>query len=159
MTYGSPQPNGTKISLSFDNVVSIAFRSVPPKKATSMYILMFLESESYLNMQKIMNVIEQSGARAVHPGYGFLSENAEFVELLVKKNIIFVGPPASAIRSMGLKSTAKSIMHSAGVPIIEGYHGENQDNKYLKTEAERIGFPVMLKAVRGGGGKVENSGF
>ncbi|KAK6190730.1 hypothetical protein SNE40_002530 [Patella caerulea] len=110
-------------------------------------------NQSYLCQDKIMHVAKHSGAKAVHPGYGFLSENTEFAELCEKENIIFVGPPASAIRDMGIKSTSKAIMASAGVPIIEGYHGEDQSDERLRKEADKIGFPVMIKAVRGGGGK------
>lgn len=109
--------------------------------------------QSYLDMTKVMNVAKASGAHAIHPGYGFLSENTEFAELCQKENIIFVGPPASAIRDMGIKSTSKSIMSAANVPVIEGYHGADQSASKLKSEAARIGFPVMIKAVRGGGGK------
>ncbi|XP_039267603.2 methylcrotonoyl-CoA carboxylase subunit alpha, mitochondrial-like [Styela clava] len=108
---------------------------------------------SYLNTENIFNVIRTSGAEAVHPGYGFLSENAEFADACESKGVIFVGPPSSAIRDMGIKSTSKKIMSSAGVPIIEGYHGENQDDSFLLKKAQEIGFPVMIKAVRGGGGK------
>uniref|UniRef100_A0A8C5M1S5 Methylcrotonoyl-CoA carboxylase subunit alpha, mitochondrial n=1 Tax=Leptobrachium leishanense TaxID=445787 RepID=A0A8C5M1S5_9ANUR len=90
---------------------------------------------------------------AIHPGYGFLSENTEFAEACKRQDVIFIGPPSSAIRDMGIKSTSKSIMSKAGVPIIEGYHGEDQSDQHLKEEARKIGYPVMIKAVRGGGGK------
>eukprot|EP00111_Clytia_hemisphaerica_P022224 TCONS_00065293-protein len=109
--------------------------------------------DSYLRMEKIINVAKKSGAQAVHPGYGFLSEKPEFANLCEDEGIIFVGPPSSAIRDMGIKSTSKYIMESAGVPVIKGYHGEDQSIETLKSEAEKIGYPVMLKAVRGGGGK------
>ncbi|XP_018422568.1 PREDICTED: methylcrotonoyl-CoA carboxylase subunit alpha, mitochondrial isoform X2 [Nanorana parkeri] len=109
--------------------------------------------QSYLAMDKIIHVAKSSGAQAIHPGYGFLSENTEFAELCKKENIIFVGPPSSAIRDMGIKSTSKAIMSAAGVPIIEGYHGEEQSDQHLKEQARGIGYPVMIKAVRGGGGK------
>lgn len=110
-------------------------------------------SQSYLRQDKILAVAKQAGAQAIHPGYGFLSENVEFAEACERENITFVGPPASAIRDMGIKSTSKHIMSAAGVPIIEGYHGEDQSQEKLKSEADRIGYPVMIKAVRGGGGK------
>ncbi|OQR78214.1 methylcrotonoyl-CoA carboxylase subunit alpha [Tropilaelaps mercedesae] len=115
-------------------------------------------SESYLLKDRIIqasdiDVAKRSGVQAIHPGYGFLSENVEFAEMCHKENIIFVGPPINAIRDMGIKSTSKHIMSSAGVPIIEGYHGEKQADETLLEEARRVGFPVMLKAVRGGGGK------
>eukprot|EP00127_Corallochytrium_limacisporum_P002310 Clim_evm98s109 gene=Clim_evmTU98s109 len=110
-------------------------------------------AESYLNREKIVEVIHRSGAQAVHPGYGFMSENADFADLLKKEGIEFIGPPSSAIRSMGSKSESKKIMSAANVPIIEGYHGEDQNLETLQKEAERIGYPVMIKAVLGGGGK------
>ncbi|KAF8782403.1 methylcrotonoyl-CoA carboxylase subunit alpha, mitochondrial-like [Argiope bruennichi] len=109
--------------------------------------------ESYLNQSKVISVAKETGAQAIHPGYGFLSENAEFAELCQKQGVEFIGPPPSAIRDMGIKSTSKYIMDKAGVPIIKGYHGEDQSDERLKNEAVKIGFPVMLKAVRGGGGK------
>uniref|UniRef100_A0A4W3J0H6 Methylcrotonyl-CoA carboxylase subunit n=1 Tax=Callorhinchus milii TaxID=7868 RepID=A0A4W3J0H6_CALMI len=109
--------------------------------------------QSYLNMEKIIQVAKSAAVQAIHPGYGFLSENTEFAEWCKKENIIFIGPPSSAIRDMGIKSTSKSIMSAAGVPIIEGYHGEEQSDQRLMEEAKIIGFPVMVKAVRGGGGK------
>ncbi|XP_029155137.1 methylcrotonoyl-CoA carboxylase subunit alpha, mitochondrial isoform X1 [Nylanderia fulva] len=110
-------------------------------------------SQSYLRQDKIISVAKQAKCQAIHPGYGFLSENTEFAELCQRENIIFIGPPASAIRDMGIKNTSKIIMTKAGVPIIEGYHGEDQTNETLLTEAKKIGFPIMIKAVRGGGGK------
>ncbi|KAJ8332015.1 hypothetical protein SKAU_G00430090 [Synaphobranchus kaupii] len=109
--------------------------------------------QSYLSMEKVMEVAKRSHAQAIHPGYGFLSENTEFAELCKQEGIIFIGPPSSAIRDMGIKSTSKHIMSAAGVPIIEGYHGEDQSDERLQAEAARIGYPVMIKAVRGGGGK------
>ncbi|KAJ3823460.1 carbamoyl-phosphate synthase L chain, ATP binding domain-containing protein [Lentinula raphanica] len=110
-------------------------------------------SESYLNMDKIIKVCHLSGAQAVHPGYGFLSENARFAERLFEEGIVFIGPPASAIISMGSKSEAKNIMSSAGVPCVPGYHGENQEPEFLYKQAKQIGFPVLIKAIHGGGGK------
>ncbi|OCH90560.1 hypothetical protein OBBRIDRAFT_812673 [Obba rivulosa] len=110
-------------------------------------------SESYLRIDKIIDVCRRSGAQAVHPGYGFLSENAQFAERLAQEGIVFIGPPASAIVSMGSKSESKTIMSDAGVPVVPGYHGTNQDPQYLFQEATRIGFPVLIKAVHGGGGK------
>uniref|UniRef100_A0A8C5K0I0 Methylcrotonoyl-CoA carboxylase subunit alpha, mitochondrial n=1 Tax=Jaculus jaculus TaxID=51337 RepID=A0A8C5K0I0_JACJA len=109
--------------------------------------------QSYLCMEKIIEVAKISAAQAIHPGYGFLSENMEFAELCKQEGIIFIGPPSSAIRDMGIKSTSKSIMAAAGVPVVEGYHGEDQSDQCLKEHAGRIGYPVMIKAVRGGGGK------
>lgn len=109
--------------------------------------------QSYLSMEKVLEVAKKSGSHAVHPGYGFLSENTEFAEACKEAGIIFIGPPSSAIRDMGIKSTSKHIMSAAGVPIIGGYHGDDQSNERLQAEAAKIGYPVMIKAVRGGGGK------
>ncbi|XP_063023295.1 methylcrotonoyl-CoA carboxylase subunit alpha, mitochondrial [Melospiza melodia melodia] len=109
--------------------------------------------QSYLAMEKILQVAKVSAAQAIHPGYGFLSENTEFAELCKQQGIIFIGPPSSAIRDMGIKSTSKAIMSAAGVPVVEGYHGEDQSDECLREHARRIGYPVMIKAVRGGGGK------
>ncbi|KAJ0032794.1 hypothetical protein NQD34_002875 [Periophthalmus magnuspinnatus] len=108
---------------------------------------------SYLSMEKVLEVAKKSGSHAVHPGYGFLSENTEFAEACKDAGIIFIGPPSSAIRDMGIKSTSKHIMSAVGVPIIGGYHGDDQSNERLQAEAAQIGYPVMIKAVRGGGGK------
>ncbi|KAF8324076.1 hypothetical protein DL93DRAFT_2162163 [Clavulina sp. PMI_390] len=110
-------------------------------------------ADSYLRMDKILHVAKQSGAQAIHPGYGFLSENAKFAELLAKEGIVFIGPPTSAIVSMGSKSESKDIMTAAGVPCVPGYHGSNQDPSYLHSQASSIGYPVLIKAVLGGGGK------
>ncbi|KAL1497064.1 hypothetical protein ABEB36_008088 [Hypothenemus hampei] len=110
-------------------------------------------AQSYLASDKLLEVARKSGCQAIHPGYGFLSENVEFAEACQKEGVIFIGPPSTAIRDMGIKSTSKHIMSKAGVPIIEGYHGEDQNVENLKKEASRIGYPIMIKAVRGGGGK------
>ncbi|KAH8306160.1 hypothetical protein KR018_002799, partial [Drosophila ironensis] len=110
-------------------------------------------SASYLRGEHILQIAKRSGAQAIHPGYGFLSESVEFAELCQREGIIFMGPPSSAIRDMGIKSTSKAIMAAAGVPIINGYHGEDQSDECLQREAQAIGFPLMIKAVRGGGGK------
>uniref|UniRef100_A0A182QJ41 Methylcrotonoyl-CoA carboxylase subunit alpha, mitochondrial n=1 Tax=Anopheles farauti TaxID=69004 RepID=A0A182QJ41_9DIPT len=109
--------------------------------------------QSYLRGDKILAVAKRAGCQAIHPGYGFLSENVEFAELCQQEDVTFIGPPASAIRDMGIKSTSKHIMSAAGVPIINGYHGEDQSDERLMQEAQKIGFPLMIKAVRGGGGK------
>lgn len=110
-------------------------------------------AESYLRADKILEAIKRSGAEAVHPGYGFLSENAEFAETLDKAGITFIGPTADTIRAMGSKSAAKDLMEAAGVPTTPGYQGENQSIGTFKKEAKRIGYPVLLKATAGGGGK------
>ncbi|KAG8999609.1 hypothetical protein FRB90_012034 [Tulasnella sp. 427] len=110
-------------------------------------------AESYLRVDKIIDVCKRSGAQAVHPGYGFLSENAIFAEELAQAGIIFIGPPVQAIISMGSKSESKDIMINAGVPCVPGYHGTNQDPDFLLEQAEKIMFPVLIKAVMGGGGK------
>ncbi|WP_339863224.1 acetyl/propionyl/methylcrotonyl-CoA carboxylase subunit alpha [Thalassospira alkalitolerans] len=109
--------------------------------------------DSYLRTDRLLEVIAQSGADAVHPGYGFLSENADFAEALENIGCAFVGPPASAIRAMGSKSEAKKIMGKAGVPLVPGYHGEDQNPDLLAAETDKIGYPVLIKASAGGGGK------
>jgi len=110
-------------------------------------------SESYLLGARILEVAKQSGAQAIHPGYGFLSENANFAKEVANNGLTFVGPPASAIESMGSKSASKNIMLNAGVPCVPGYHGDDQSTDRLIEEANKIGYPVLLKAWMGGGGK------
>lgn len=110
-------------------------------------------AESYLVVDKIIAAALNTGADAIHPGYGFLSENEDFAEACAKHDIIFVGPPVSAIAAMGSKSAAKAIMSEAEVPLVPGYHGSEQSIDVLQTEAQKIGFPVLLKAAYGGGGK------
>ena len=109
--------------------------------------------ESYLAGDKIIALAQSVGAAGVHPGYGFLSENAEFAEGCAHAGIVFVGPPPAAIRAMGLKNAAKALMQKAGVPVVPGYHGDNQAPKFLKEKAYEIGYPVLIKAIAGGGGK------
>ncbi|KRE13234.1 carbamoyl-phosphate synthase subunit L [Bosea sp. Root483D1] len=109
--------------------------------------------ESYLDADKILAVAKEAGAACIHPGYGFLSENADFADACAAAGIVFVGPPASAIRAMGLKDAAKALVEKANVPVVPGYHGAEQDVDFLAKEAGRIGYPVLIKAVAGGGGK------
>jgi 3-methylcrotonyl-CoA carboxylase alpha subunit len=109
--------------------------------------------DSYLSIGAIIDAVRRTGAQAVHPGYGFLSENAEFAQAVADAGAVFVGPPPSAIRAMGSKSEAKAIMGRAGVPLVPGYHGDDQSDEALRKESDRIGFPVLIKAVAGGGGK------
>jgi len=110
-------------------------------------------ADSYLLMDRIIEAALASGAEAIHPGYGFLSENATFARKLEAAGLIFLGPPASAIDAMGSKSAAKALMEEAGVPLVPGYHGEAQDVETFREAAEQIGYPVLLKATAGGGGK------
>ena len=110
-------------------------------------------AESYLNAQRIVEVALTTGAEAIHPGYGFLSENAEFAELCEAEGIKFIGPSSKVIRAMGLKSSAKTIVEKAGVPLLPGFHGEDQSDEVLVAEASRIEFPLLIKASAGGGGK------
>ncbi|HRK24706.1 MAG TPA: biotin carboxylase N-terminal domain-containing protein, partial [Beijerinckiaceae bacterium] len=109
--------------------------------------------ESYLKGDVILDVARRSGAACVHPGYGFLSENTGFARACEAAGIVFVGPPPEAIEAMGLKDAAKKIAEKAGVPVVPGYHGDNQDPGFLKQKAYEIGYPVLIKAVAGGGGK------
>lgn len=110
-------------------------------------------TKSYLLGDVILDAAKRTGATAIHPGYGFLSENAKFAEAVEAAGLTFIGPTADSIRKMGLKDAAKAIMEKAGVPVVPGYHGEGQDPADLAAEAERIGYPVLIKAVAGGGGK------
>ncbi len=110
-------------------------------------------AQSYLNIEAIVEAARVTGAEAIHPGYGFLSENPAFVEAVEAAGLVFIGPSASAIRAMGLKDAAKALMEKAGVPVVPGYHGDNQDAAFLESEAGRIGYPVLIKARAGGGGK------
>ena len=109
--------------------------------------------ESYLRGDAIIAAAKKSGAQAIHPGYGFLSENEGFAAACAEAGLVFIGPPASAIRAMGSKSAAKSLMEKAGVPLVPGYHGERQEPAFLQAEADKIGYPVLIKASAGGGGK------
>ncbi len=110
-------------------------------------------SQSYLNIERLIQTARQAGADAIHPGYGFLSENAAFAQACADAGLVFVGPPASAIRAMGSKSAAKAAMAEAGVPVAPGYHGDDQSTPRLRAEALRVGFPLIVKASAGGGGK------
>ena len=109
--------------------------------------------QSYLRIERLLDAAKRSGAQCIHPGYGFLSESAEFAEACERAGLVFVGPPASAIRSMGLKDRAKSLMEKAGLPIVPGYHGELQDAGFLKEKADAIGYPILIKPAAGGGGR------
>ena len=108
---------------------------------------------SYLAVEHVITVARQAAAECVHPGYGFLAENTEFAEACAQAGLVFVGPPASAIRAMGLKDQAKRLMEQAGVPVVPGYHGERQDAKFLREKAYQIGYPVLIKPAAGGGGR------
>ena len=109
--------------------------------------------ESYLVGEKIIAAAKATKAQAIHPGYGFLSENADFAQAVIDAGLIWVGPKPDSIRAMGLKDAAKKLMAEAGVPVTPGYLGEDQDPKRLQKEADAIGYPVLIKAVAGGGGK------
>ncbi|HWC94264.1 MAG TPA: biotin carboxylase N-terminal domain-containing protein, partial [Pseudolabrys sp.] len=110
-------------------------------------------AQSYLAIDKLIAAAKASRAQCIHPGYGFLAENADFAQACRDAGIVFVGPPPAAIRAMGLKDGAKALMEKAGVPVVPGYHGERQDPKFLKQKAYEIGYPVLIKATAGGGGK------
>lgn len=124
------------------------------KKADeAVYIGPSPSKDSYLNMDNILAAAKQTGAQAIHPGYGFMSENVDFAKACIDNNITFIGPPVGAIDAMGSKSAAKEIMTDAGVPLVPGYHGEEQDPAFLKQQSVQIGYPQLLKAAYGGGGK------
>ena len=109
--------------------------------------------DSYLQWQRIIDAAKATGAQAIHPGYGFLSENEDFAKACADNGLVFIGPPASAIQAMGLKAESKRLMEGAGVPLVPGYHGTDQSPELLRKEADRIGYPVLIKASAGGGGK------
>jgi 3-methylcrotonyl-CoA carboxylase alpha subunit len=109
--------------------------------------------DSYLRWERIIEAAKATGAQAIHPGYGFLSENEEFAQACAEAGLVFIGPPPSAIKDMGLKAESKQLMERAGVPLVPGYHGSDQDPAMLRHEADRIGYPVLIKASAGGGGK------
>ena len=109
--------------------------------------------DSYLRWERIIEAAQQTGAQAIHPGYGFLSENEDFAQACQNAGLVFIGPPPSAIKDMGLKAESKQLMEKAGVPLVPGYHGADQDPVLLQREADRIGYPVLIKASAGGGGK------
>ena len=109
--------------------------------------------DSYLRWERIIEAAKATGAQAIHPGYGFLSENEEFAQACADAGLVFIGPPPSAIQAMGLKAESKQLMEKAGVPLVPGYHGSNQDPVFLRGAAEQIGYPVLIKASAGGGGK------
>ncbi|ROR39011.1 acetyl/propionyl/methylcrotonyl-CoA carboxylase subunit alpha [Diaphorobacter sp. C33] len=109
--------------------------------------------DSYLRWERIIEAAQATGAQAIHPGYGFLSENEDFAHACANAGLVFIGPPPSAIKDMGLKAESKQLMEKAGVPLVPGYHGKDQDPQLLQREADRIGYPVLIKASAGGGGK------
>ena len=110
-------------------------------------------ANGYLDQDAIVALARRVGAECLHPGYGFLSENADFAERCAEAGVVFVGPPPAAMRALGLKSSAKALMQQAGVPIVPGYHGDNQNAKFLREKAHEIGYPVLIKAIAGGGGR------
>jgi 3-methylcrotonyl-CoA carboxylase alpha subunit len=110
-------------------------------------------AQSYLRADLVIQAARATGAQAIHPGYGLLSENEAFARACAQAGLVFIGPPAEAIRAMGLKAESKRLMAQAGVPLVPGYHGADQDVQHLQQEAARIGYPVLIKASAGGGGK------
>jgi 3-methylcrotonyl-CoA carboxylase alpha subunit len=110
-------------------------------------------ASGYLDGERIVALAREVGAECLHPGYGFLSENAAFAERCAEAGVVFIGPPPEAMRAMGLKNSAKALMQKAGVPVVPGYHGDNQNPKFLREKAYEIGYPVMIKAIAGGGGR------
>lgn len=144
-----------KLGIKTVAVYSDADREVQHVKLAdeAVYIGASPPAQSYLQIQKIIDAALQTGAQAIHPGYGFLSENDQFAQACADHGIVFIGPPVSAIIDMGLKATSKALMQKAGVPLTPGYHGDNQDADFLKSQADAIGYPLLIKASAGGGGK------
>ncbi len=136
-------------------VYSDADRDAPHRHAAdlALHIGASRPSASYLNMDALLDAARQSGAQAVHPGYGFLAENADFAQACTDAGLVFIGPPAQAIFAMGNKAGAKRLMQAAGVPCVPGYHGDDQSDARMQEEAAHIGYPVMIKAAAGGGGR------
>ena len=109
--------------------------------------------DSYLRWERILQAARDTGAQAIHPGYGFLSENEAFAQACAQAGVVFIGPQPASIQAMGLKAESKRLMQAAGVPLVPGYHGADQDPALLRREADRMGYPVLIKASAGGGGK------
>src|SRR5215471_8708048 len=125
----------------------------PPRASTKCPMGPARARDSYLNIERLIDAARRTGAEAVHPGYGFLSESAEFAQACLEAGLVFVGPTAAMITAMGSKSGSKFLMERAGVPLVPGYHGEGQDEAILANAAGKIGYPVLVKASAGGGGR------
>src|SRR5579864_6190830 len=110
-------------------------------------------SESYLNQARILAAAQERGAKAIHPGYGFLAENADFAQAVINAGLVWIGPPPAAMRAIGDKAHAKALAERHGVPLLPGYHGQDQSFETLRSHAERLGFPLLIKASAGGGGR------
>ena len=110
-------------------------------------------AQSYLSIARLIAAAQAGNAECIHPGYGFLAENADFAQACRDAGFVFIGPPPEAMRAMGLKDRAKALMEKAGVPVVPGFHGERQEAKFLKQKAYELGYPLLIKAVAGGGGK------
>ncbi|MDB9872776.1 ATP-grasp domain-containing protein, partial [Alphaproteobacteria bacterium] len=119
----------------------------------AIHIKGFLVSETYMNGNLIIQIAKKHKANAIHPGYGLLSENADFIENVEKNKLIFIGPNSNLVRNMGEKDKAKTLMEKAGLPVVPGYHGNKQEIKYLTNKANQVGYPLLVKARSGGGGR------
>lgn len=128
-------------------------KDLPSSTSAAVNLNLGPNTSGYIDIDRVVSVAKSSGCDAIHPGYGFLSENAHFAKAVNDAGLIFIGPPVSAIEAMGAKDRSKEIMEEANVPVVPGYHGSNQDTGFLKQEADKIGYPVLIKAVLGGGGK------
>ena len=143
----------TRMGIKTSTVYTEPDKDLPSATCGSVNLSLGQDQAGYIDIEKIVMTAKAAGCDSIHPGYGFLSENAQFAKRVREEGLIFVGPPQVAIEAMGSKDRSKEIMEAANVPCVPGYHGSNQDAAFLKAEAEKIGFPVLIKAVLGGGGK------
>lgn len=142
-----------KLGIKATSVYTGPDKDLPSSTSAPVNLNLGPNTSGYIDIKRVVNVAKSSGCDAIHPGYGFLSENAQFADAVKKAGLIFIGPPVSAIEAMGAKDRSKEIMEEAKVPVVPGYHGSNQDAEFLSKKADEIGYPVLIKAVLGGGGK------
>ncbi|ANB12757.1 bifunctional urea carboxylase/allophanate hydrolase [Sugiyamaella lignohabitans] len=143
----------SRLGIKTSSVYTGPDRDLPSSISTPINLSLGSETSGYIDIERVVQTAKKNGCDSIHPGYGFLSENAQFAKRVREEGLVFVGPPQGAIEAMGAKDKSKEIMEAAGVPCVPGYHGSNQDPQFLKEKAGEIGYPVLIKAVLGGGGK------